>query len=85
MKYSELVEAANDFCEENNIPKFSDKELFAIIIGAIILSLALSFGLTALSFYFVCWAFGLTFSFKMAFGVWVAMALLRSIFKAARG
>lgn len=85
MKYSELVKEANDFCEKNNIPKLSDKEMLIVITATIILSLALSFGFTALSFYFVCWAFGLTFSFKMAFGVWVAMALLRSLFKAARG
>lgn len=41
--------------------------------------LALSFGLTALLVKGVCWAFGLAFSLKIAFGVWLILCLIRTV------
>lgn len=49
-----------------------------IIICALI---ALSFGLIALIFYGICWAFSLTFSLKYAFGIWLICWLLSGVFK----
>lgn len=52
-------------------------------IIAILVYLALSFGFTSLLLYLACWAFGLAFSWKIAFGVWVVMALIRSCFNSS--
>lgn len=56
--------------------------------GAIILMVIMTIGLLALSFFvtagivwLICWAFSLTFSWKIAFGIWLVLVILRSIFK----
>ena len=49
-------------------------------IAAIIFLLALSYGITTAIFYGVCWAFGFTFSFKTAFGLWLGMCLFNIAF-----
>ena len=46
----------------------------------IIVALISSFAITALLTWGVCWAFGLTFSFKIAFGVWLLLLGARTIF-----
>lgn len=53
--------------------------MFIVFIS--ILVIAISFLGTAGMVYGVCFAFGLTFSWKIAFGIWLLMALARSVFK----
>lgn len=50
--------------------------LFVTLL-AVVLSCLCTIGIIKL----ICWAFSLTFSLKMAFGVWLLMLLLSSIFK----
>ena len=49
-------------------------------IVILVLALIASFGITALIVKGVCWAFGLAFSLKIAFGVWLILILARGIF-----
>lgn len=55
-------------------------------MGCLVVSLivlvcyALSFFGTALAVWVVCWAFSLAFSWKIAIGIWVVLALLRTVF-----
>lgn len=51
------------------------------IIGVLIFS----FGITALLVKGVCWAFGLAFSLKIAFGVWLILLLVRTLLSGMRG
>lgn len=50
-----------------------------VIIIAIIIASAFSFGITAAMVYGICWAFGLTFSIKVVIGVWLVMGLLSGV------
>lgn len=52
----------------------------AIVIALIALLLA-SFGFTALLVKCLCWAFGYAFSWKIAFGVWILLALVGGALK----
>lgn len=56
--------------------------LFCIII--IIVGLAISFAIVAGLYWVICWAFSLTFSWKIAIGIWVIVTILRNIFKSSR-
>ena len=58
------------------------KNVIATIIG-ILLGFVISYGLTVILFYLICWAFGISFSFKLALGVWAGITLIASITKAA--
>lgn len=49
--------------------------LALLIIGGLALSIAITGGLV----WIVCWAFGLTFTWKMVAGVWAVMGLLRMV------
>ena len=51
------------------------------IIGLLIFS----FGITALLVKGICWAFGLAFSLKIAFGVWLILFLVRTLLSGMRG
>lgn len=53
-----------------------------LILPAILAALTmLSLGVTAALVKIVCWAFGLTFRWRYALGIWAAIALLGGIFK----
>lgn len=52
--------------------------IFAAIFAALT---TLSLGVTAVLVKIVCWAFGLTFRWRYAIGIWAAIALLGGIFK----
>lgn len=52
--------------------------IFAAIFAAIT---TLSLGVTAVLVKIVCWAFGLTFEWRYAIGIWSAIVLLGEIFK----
>ena len=54
---------------------------FLIGIFFIALVLALSFGVSALIVKGICWCFGLAFSLKYAFGVWLVLILVSSFFR----
>ncbi len=55
---------------------------FAIVGGLLAAAiLGISFLLTAGIFWLICWAFALTFSWKIAFGCWLVVLVLQSIFK----
>ena len=54
-----------------------DKLIGAII--ALILLAGMSLGIWMCLAMIICWAFGLTFSAKVVFGLWLAVILIRSI------
>ena len=43
--------------------------------------LLLSFGCTALLIKCLCWAFGYEFSWKITFGIWILLIIIRDTFK----
>lgn len=47
--------------------------------------LSISFLLTSGIFWLICWAFTLTFSWKIAFGVWLITLIIANIFKKTSG
>lgn len=49
----------------------------AVYVAVILLSILVTAGLVKL----VCWAFGLTFMWRYAIGVWALICLLGNIFK----
>ena len=54
-----------------------------VLVGIFFIALgyAISFGLVSLIFYGICWAFGLTFTWKIAVGIWLTFLLLRAVFR----
>jgi hypothetical protein len=61
-----------------------DKELiktFIFITTVVVVTIGVSFSITAGLYAIICWAFGFNFSFKIAFGIWALLALLSVIFK----
>jgi len=46
--------------------------------------LGLSFLFTSGLVWLVCWAFSLTFTWKVSFGVWVSIMIAKSIFKSKK-
>ena len=54
----------------------------AIIVLALILA---DFLLTALIIKGICFAFGLVFTWKMVFGVWLILLLVQSVFRQGGG
>ena len=54
------------------------------IVITLVLCFSISFGITALIFKGICWAFSLTFSWKVAFGIWLIMILVGSIFSGTK-
>ena len=58
-------------------------KLIGAIIGVAVL-FALSFGFTALIYYGICWAFGFTFTWKIAFGVYLVLFLVGSFFRSSK-
>lgn len=52
-----------------------------LVILIVVAAEAISFGVIALMFFGICWAFGLTFSWKIAVGVWLIISLLVHIFR----
>ncbi len=53
--------------------------LLAILL--ILVILAIEFVVDAGIMYLICLCFGLTFSWKIVFGIWLVMVLLSGIFK----
>lgn len=54
--------------------------IIGISIIPIILILGASFGLTGLIIKGICWAFHKAFSWRLAFGIWLILGLIGSIF-----
>lgn len=54
--------------------------IIGISIIPIILIVGASFGLTGLIIKGICWAFHKTFSWRLAFGVWLVLGLISSVF-----
>lgn len=52
-----------------------------VLILVILSTVLITYGIVALAFYGICRAFGLTFSFKYAVGVWLILYLVSSVFK----
>ena len=50
--------------------------IIAKIIMIVIAYLAIDFAISALIVKGICWAFSLTFSWKIAFGVWLILLIL---------
>lgn len=58
------------------------EKIVAVIVGILVVAavIALSIGSVGLLYWIVCWAFHLTFSWKIAIGIWAILAIIRSIF-----
>lgn len=56
--------------------------VIGIIVFLVILAVffGISFGLTGLIIKGICWAFKLAFSWRVAFGVWLVLILIGSVF-----
>lgn len=56
--------------------------VIGIIVTLIILAICygISFGITGLIIKGICWAFGFAFSWRLALGIWLILALVGSIF-----
>jgi len=56
--------------------------VIGIVVTLVILAVfyGISFGITGLIIKGICWAFGFAFSWKLAFGIWLILALVGSIF-----
>lgn len=59
----------------------NNKYDFLIIAAIIAALLTLSIGVTAALVQIICWAFGLTFKWRYALGIWAVLVLLGGIFK----
>lgn len=59
------------------------EKIVIIILGVAFvgLMLVLSFALTSAIIYGICWAFKLTFAWRYAFGIWLILLILRSVFR----
>lgn len=53
---------------------------YLIIAFSILFFFGLSFGITSALIYGICWAFGITFTWKLAIGLWFIFLILHSIF-----
>lgn len=56
-----------------------ETSLLASLVFVIIL--LISFCIYAIIIHGICWAFGISFSFKYPVGVWLASLILKGIFK----
>lgn len=54
---------------------------FILALLALLVAPALSCSLTIGIIKLICWAFSLTFSLKIAFGIWLLILLVGGIFK----
>ena len=56
--------------------------VIGIVVTLIIVAICygISFGITGLIIKGICWAFGFALSWKLAFGIWLILALVGSIF-----
>ena len=52
-----------------------------LIVLTVIVCLAISFGISSLLVYIACWAFGFHFTWKLAIGVYVVLALIGGFLK----
>ncbi len=55
-----------------------------VAIALFILAIAISLGITMALVYGACWCFGLTYSHKIAVGVWFVLCLVRSAMKGGK-
>ena len=55
-----------------------------LILITIILMGAISFLMTALAWWIICFAFGIGFSWKVMLGVWVLLLIFRSVASAVK-
>lgn len=55
-----------------------------VAIALFILVIAISLGITMALVYGACWCFGLTYSHKIAVGVWFILCLVRSTMKGGK-
>ena len=57
------------------------KKVLAVLLALVIFVIIglVDFGIIAGFYFAICWAFGLTFTWKIAFGVWVIVVLIHNI------
>ena len=58
------------------------EKIVAVIVGILVVAavIALSIGSVGFLYWIICWAFHLTFSWRICIGVWTVLALLKGIF-----
>lgn len=56
----------------------------AIVILIYLIFIGLSIGITGLLVKVICWAFSLTFTWKLAVGIWALMAMANWAFRSSR-
>lgn len=57
------------------------KKVLAVLLALVIFVIIglVEFGIVAGFYFVICWAFGLTFTWKIAFGVWVIIIFIHTI------
>ena len=57
-----------------------------IVVTLVIVAICcgISFGITGLIIKGICWAFGLTFSWRLVFGIWLIMILVKGLFDGSK-
>lgn len=58
-----------------------NKTAWLIVAAVYVAVILLSIGVTAALVKIICWAFGLTFMWRYAIGVWALICLLGNVFK----
>ena len=77
-----MKELIKDIKEELKGCNFGMKALLIfIVIVMFVGAMLIDYLVCALIVYSICWCFGLAFSFKLAFGVYLVFQLIRGIFK----
>ena len=61
-----------------------DYAAVAIVVATFILAVAVSMGISMALVYGVCWAFGWTYTHKIAIGVWFIICLVRMAMKGGK-
>lgn len=60
------------------------EKIISILI-IFLIAFCISFGITCLFLFLICWAFSLTFNFKIAFGIWLVFTLINSSIHIRKG
>lgn len=58
-----------------------DKSYIITFIIVLVLIFGLDFIITAGILFLICWCFQITFTWKLAFGIWLIILLLAGLFK----
>ena len=64
----------------DNTP-FEKTVMIILAVAFVVGTFALSFAMVSAIIYGICWAFNLAFAWRYAFGIWLILLILRSVFR----